>query len=355
MSGGGWAAFLAKKIADGTLPTDDLTLPTGSEVLWSKHDKVEVPVVCGWQEHQGERERRLKITSVLFGMKSNPAWAGYCQKCSVKVSPKNNKLRPGVWKLEDGYVDFDKRDDKKRPWCFCNICRTGKYKKAPYAKGSTGRCRKCQKLIVGDRIHPSKAIVHRGKRDPKNRERVEFTCSNPECCPGCNQKHYVYLAHTLREKWLGRCSECFQKLPHHRLRTGTEKVGCFDATLDWDDRDDTDKPAITCPVLLCGKKWYADLSTIANGRAKPDWIACCPDHYHGKTLLLSMIARQRATGRPAKITVERLRAGVKKIKGKATQAKLAKNLQVGESAIRKFLGREGLTWEQIKRGEKNRE
>ncbi len=302
MSRGGSAAVLAKRISEDALPMIDETLDTGSKILWSMHNKESVPVACGWCDHNGELERWLKITSVL-AMKATPGWTGYCQKCGAAAGAQNTggrKLRSSIMKLEDGYVDFDNRDQKKRPWVFCNICQMGRYQQAPYAKGSTGRCRKCQKLIVGDQPHPSGAIVHRSKRDTEDRERVAFTCSNPECCPGCKQDHYVYLAHTLRDEWTGRCADCFKRLPHPHLNTGMEKVGCLDATLDWDDRNASGKPAITCPFSWCEKKWYADISTIANGRRNPKWMACCPEHYRGNAapLLFLLKGEKRGPGRP---------------------------------------------------------
>jgi hypothetical protein len=244
--------------------------------------------------------------------------------------------------LKDGYVDFDNRDDEGKPWVFCNVCNDGRHQKPPYAKGATGRCRKHQKLKIVDEPHHTGSIIHWSRRDPKNSQRIAFTCH------GCKLEKFTHETSIRYPGWSGLCVECRDQRTHHRQHTGTEKVGCLNATLDWDDRDAKNKPAITCPLADCGKKWYAAISTIANGRAKPDWTACCPEHYVGKNLLMSKIARQRASGRPPKITSERLRAEAKKIKGKPTQARLAKRLQVCESAIRKFLRRQRLTWKQIK-------
>lgn len=269
----------------------DERMPSGSIIHWSESDGKLVSVTCG----KCLVKREIQVPSVLRQQETNPQWPGFCQKCAIRNASVEGKYdknsRCDVVQLIDGYVDFSKRNENGKPLIHCNICGEDRFS-SPYGSAGeyhTGRCRQCQKLIVGDLPHLSGAIVHRTKRDPNDRERVAFTCSNPECCPDCGQTHYVYLAHTLQETWTGRCVECFEKLPHPNQNRGMEEVGHLKATLNWDDRDDSGKIAIICPFSWCGKKWYADLSTITNGKKNPDWLACCPEHYRGKSALLLVI------------------------------------------------------------------
>ena len=175
---------------------DDMTLPNGSVIHYSRREGKRVPVTCG-------RCRTLRVVNC----DNAKLKTGFCTNCKTRriedvMHRSGTIVHWGIREQNETYY-------KGRVLITCHACRQQSFfNRATVDKdGWSSLCTTCSKQryplnkYTRDERLPTGSVIHWGDRDPEHSLRVRVTCGK------CAESRYVRPATgaKARSRWTGFC------------------------------------------------------------------------------------------------------------------------------------------------------